>query len=129
LNQFLDPECLPGSLASGTMPVSTTVVRVTDGSAVFTSFLVAPKSSRTAVCDFPQDFQLQGSNPCFELIKGHQIPGLPEPDQTLCATLAEVIECIQRAVRLNQWTLGYMKVDHGGGYLCMAKQFFEGLRY
>jgi hypothetical protein len=40
--------------------------------------------------------------------------------------LAEVIECIQRAVRLNQWTLGYMKVDHGGGYLSMAKQFFEG---
>jgi len=65
LNQFLDPECLPGSLASGTVPVSTTVVRVTDGSAVFTSFLVATKSSRTAVSDFPQDFQLQGSNPCL----------------------------------------------------------------
>ena len=37
-----------------------------------------------------------------------------------------VIKRIQGTMGLYQRALGYMKVDHGGGYLCMAKPFFEG---
>ena len=43
----------------------------------------------------------------------------------LVRMLGIVIERIQRAVRFNQRTLGYVKVNHVSGNIGMSKQLFK----
>jgi hypothetical protein len=49
------------------------------------------------------------------------------PVQTLFSFFDEVVQGIERTVWFNKWTLSYVKVNHGGGDIGMAKQLFQFL--
>ena len=38
----------------------------------------------------------------------------------------EVVQGIEWTVCFNEWTLSYVKVNHGGGDIGMAEQLFQG---
>ena len=48
------------------------------------------------------------------------------PVQNLFSFRGEVVQGIEWTVWFNEGTLGYMKVNHGGGDIGMAKQLFQG---